>query len=115
MSDDRDDAEKGTTTGAPKGSGDAPVVPTGKAGRGNVVERRVRTDADDAEDTTEKRANPIQYVGQVGSELKKVIWPTRGQMLTYTAVVFIFLIFMTALVTGVDFGMGKAVEWAFAR
>jgi len=115
VSDDRDDAAKGGADDARKGAGDTSAVPTGKAGRGNVAVRRVRSDADDAEDTRGKRVGPITYVGQVGSELRKVIWPTRSQMVTYTAVVFIFLIFMTALVSGVDFGMGKAVEWAFAR
>ncbi|ANI93269.1 preprotein translocase subunit SecE [Dietzia timorensis] len=112
MSDDRDDVERDDKK---VGGADNPVVPTGKAGRGNVAERRVRTDGDDAEDTTVKRANPVQYVGQVGSELKKVIWPTRSQMVTYTAVVLLFLVFMTLLVSGVDFGMGKGIEWAFAR
>ena len=112
MSDDRDDVDK---DGKKLGDADASAVPTGKAGRGSVAERRVRTDADDAEDTTVKRANPVEYVGQVGSELKKVIWPTRAQMLTYTAVVLLFLIFMTLVVAGTDFGMGKAIEWAFAR
>lgn len=119
MVDERDDADKAAsgdlTDAKSKKVGGAPVVPTGKAGRGSVVERRVRTDADEPEDTTVKRANPIEYVGQVYTELRKVIWPTKMQMVTYTAVVFIFLVFMTALVTGVDFGAGKLVEWSFSR
>lgn len=129
MSDKRDNADKTAKDAAASDTADsgdltdakatkvggAPVVPTGKAGRGSVVQRRVRTDADTPEDTGTKRANPVEYMGQVVSELRKVIWPTRMQMLTYTAVVFIFLIFMTALVNGVDFGTGKLVEIAFRR
>ena len=112
MSQDRDDDVD--TTGA-RGS-EAAAVPTGKAGRGETsVASRVRTDADTPEDTRTTRANPITYISQVVEELRRVIWPTRGQMITYTIVVFLFLIFMTALVSGVDFGAGKLVELVFDR
>jgi len=110
-------SEKGAaapTRRARRGRDDAPAMPTGKAGRGNTaVAERVRTDADQPEDTRDRRANPVQYLKQVVEELRKVIWPTRGQMVTYTIVVFLFLVFMTALVSGVDFGAGKLVEFVF--
>ncbi|MDX2358208.1 preprotein translocase subunit SecE [Dietzia sp. PP-33] len=109
---DSDGAAASTGSAVPAGS----AVPTGKAGRGDTaVAGRVRTDADTAEDTRGNRANPFQYIGQVVEELRKVIWPTRNQMVTYTIVVFLFLIFMTALVSGVDFGAGKLVELVFDR
>ena len=112
MSTDRDDDVD--TSGA-RDSG-AAAVPTGKAGRGDTtVANRGRTDADTPEDTRNARANPFQYVMQVAEELRKVIWPTRNQMVTYTIVVFLFLIFMTALVSSVDFGAGKLVELVFDR
>ena len=111
MSQDRDDDVD--TTGA---RGSDAAVPTGKAGRGDTsVTKRVRTDADNAEDSRVGRANPITYLVQVVEELRKTIWPTRNQMVTYTIVVFLFLIFMTALVTSVDFGAGKLVELVFDR
>mgnify|MGYP001421937928 CR=1 FL=1 len=117
MSKNRDDDVDG---GGDRDSGAAApadsAVPTGKAGRGDTtVARRVRTDADVAEDTRVARANPIQYIRQVVEELRKVIWPTRNEMVTYTIVVFLFLIFMTALVSGVDFGAGQLVELVFDR
>ena len=112
MSQDRDDDVD--TSGA-RGS-DTSAVPTGKAGRGETtVASRARTDADRPEDTRSSRANPVTYLQQVVEELRKVIWPTRNQMITYTVVVFLFLIFMTALVSGVDFGAGKLVEIVFDR
>lgn len=112
MSQDRDDDVD--TRGA--SDSDAAAVPTGKAGRGDTaVANRVRRDADKPEDTRSNRTNPFQYIGQVVEELRKVIWPTRNQMVTYTIVVFLFLIFMTALVSGVDFGAGKLVELVFDR
>ncbi|MEJ5997640.1 preprotein translocase subunit SecE [Corynebacterium sp. H130] len=55
------------------------------------------------------------FLPEVGSELKKVIWPTAKQMATYTIVVFLFLIFMTALVAGVDFLAGLGVEKIFVQ
>lgn len=69
------------------------------------------------------RSNDDEKVGggiatffpEVGSELKKVIWPTAKQMITYTIVVFLFLIFMTALVSGVDFLAGLGVEKIFVQ
>ncbi|QGU02917.1 preprotein translocase subunit SecE [Corynebacterium kalinowskii] len=55
------------------------------------------------------------FLPEVGSELKKVIWPTAKQMVTYTIVVFIFLILLTALVSGVDFLAGLGVEKIFVQ
>ena len=120
MSQDRSDdvaSDKGDAAAVGRGSSAAAAaVPTGKAGRGNAaVSKRVRTDADQPEDTGTGRANPVEYLQQVVEELRKVIWPTRSQMVTYTIVVFLFLVFMTALVSGVDFGAGKLVELVFDR
>jgi preprotein translocase subunit SecE len=61
--------------------------------------------------------NPIVYVynylKQVVAELRKVIWPNRKQMGTYTSVVLAFLIFMVAMIGLVDLGLAKLVLWAF--
>ncbi len=42
-----------------------------------------------------------------------MIWPNRKQMISYTAVVLVFLAFMVALIGGVDLGVGKLVMWVF--
>jgi preprotein translocase subunit SecE len=63
----------------------------------------------------ESRGNPITfvltYIKQVIAELRKVIWPNRKQMVTYTAVVLAFVVFMVALVSVLDlafkWGIGK--------
>ena len=61
--------------------------------------------------------NPIVYVynylKQVVAELRKVIWPNRKQMVSYTTVVLIFLAFMVALIGGVDYGLGRLVSLVF--
>ncbi len=62
-------------------------------------------------------ANPIvfvyTYLKQVVAEMRKVIWPNRKQMLTYTSVVLAFLAFMVALVGLADFGLTKLVMLVF--
>ncbi|MEO5832164.1 MAG: preprotein translocase subunit SecE [Nakamurella sp.] len=43
-----------------------------------------------------------RFIREVIAELRKVIWPSRKQMVTYTVVVIVFLILMVALVSGMD-------------
>ncbi len=47
-------------------------------------------------------ARLVRFVREVWAELRKVIWPNRKQMVTYTAVVLVFVVFMVALVSGLD-------------
>jgi preprotein translocase subunit SecE len=53
------------------------------------------------------------YLKQVVAELRKVIWPNRKQMVSYTSVVLLFLAFMVALIGGVDLGLAKLVLLVF--
>ena len=65
----------------------------------------------------DRSANPFvfvfNYLKQVVAEMRKVIWPNRKQMLTYTSVVLAFLAFMVALVGLADFGLAKLVLLVF--
>ena len=67
--------------------------------------------------TTGPARNPFlfvwNYIKQVVAELRKVIWPNRKQMVSYTAVVLAFLAFMVALIGGVDLGLAKLVLLVF--
>ncbi len=45
--------------------------------------------------------------------MRKVIWPNRKQMVSYTTVVLIFLAFMVALIGLVDLGLAKLVMLVF--
>jgi preprotein translocase subunit SecE len=54
-----------------------------------------------------------RFVREVIAELGKVIWPTRKELVTYTAVVIVFVSAMTALVAGMDIGFAKLVVWVF--
>ena len=53
------------------------------------------------------------YNRQVVAELRKVVWPTQQQLVTYFFVVMVFVVFMMALVAGLDLGFGKLVFWVF--
>jgi preprotein translocase subunit SecE len=113
-----------------------PTRPTGKRTRRGAV-----TDVDDvdtaAPDTetkatrngsgtatkTAKKAadrpsrNPFMfvwnYLTQVVAELRKVIWPNRKQMISYTSVVLVFLAFMVTLIGLVDLGLARLVTLVF--
>ena len=50
------------------------------------------------------RLTPAVFVRQVAAELRKVIWPTRRELGTYTAVALVFVVIMTAIVTSLDYG-----------
>jgi preprotein translocase subunit SecE len=56
-------------------------------------------------------ARLVRFIREVWAELRKVIWPNRKQMVTYTAVVLAFVVFMVALVSVLDlafkWGIGK--------
>ncbi|MGO4615236.1 preprotein translocase subunit SecE [Nocardia sp. 2YAB30] len=64
-----------------------------------------------------KSGNPfkrlIRFLREVIAELRKVIWPNRKQMVTYTSVVLVFVIFMVAFISGLDLAFIKGVNWLF--
>ncbi|MFX0579663.1 preprotein translocase subunit SecE [Nocardia nepalensis] len=64
-----------------------------------------------------KTGNPfkrlIKFLREVIAELRKVIWPNRKQMVTYTSVVLVFVIFMVAFISGLDLAFIKGVNWLF--
>jgi preprotein translocase subunit SecE len=55
------------------------------------------------------------FVREVFSELRKVIWPTRKELLTYTGVVVAFVTVMTAIVAGLDVLFARGILWAFGN
>ena len=53
------------------------------------------------------------FYRQVAYELKKVVWPTRNQLTTYTAVVMVFVLFIIAVVSLLDLVLTKVVFLVF--
>ncbi len=135
---DTDAAADGGGTDDPQGGRTAvatPQRPTGKRSRqraeaadGTDASGAVELTESDADDKKAKKAkktrksdepssNPFvfvfNYLKQVVAELRKVIWPNRKQMGSYTSVVLAFLVFMVTLIGLVDLGLAKLVLWVF--
>lgn len=55
----------------------------------------------------EKRTSPITFYRQVVAELRKVVWPTQEQLVTYFLVTMVFVVFFMALISLLDLGFGK--------
>lgn len=95
------------------GDNDGAKVPAGKGAAGSSPAKRKDSTAPATKrDGEEKLPLPkrlARYLREVVAELRKVIWPTRKQMVTYTGVVLAFVVFMVALVYGLDWVFGKAV------
>jgi preprotein translocase subunit SecE len=53
------------------------------------------------------------FYRQVVSELTKVVWPTRTQLSTYTAVVLVFVAFIIAVVSLLDLVLTKIIFLVF--
>ena len=139
---DTDAAADGSGTGDSQGGRTAvatPQRPTGKRSRQRAeaadgTSGAVELTESDADDQTGKKAkkaktakkarksdepstNPFvfvfNYLKQVVAELRKVIWPNRKQMGSYTSVVLAFLVFMVTFIGLVDLGLAKLVLWVF--
>jgi preprotein translocase subunit SecE len=59
------------------------------------------------------RTTPALFFRQVVAELRKVIWPTRKELITYTTVALTFVLVMVAIVTGLDYGFTRLVLAVF--
>ncbi len=53
------------------------------------------------------------FLRQVMFELKKVVWPTKEQLVTYTAVVVVFVIIMGLIIAALDFVFVQLVLLVF--
>ena len=49
------------------------------------------------------------FFRQVVAELRKVIWPTRKELIAYTTIVVVFVSIMAAIVAGFDFVFTRGV------
>ncbi|MEE3127843.1 MAG: preprotein translocase subunit SecE [Actinomycetota bacterium] len=53
------------------------------------------------------RTSPVTFYRQVVAELRKVVWPTQDQLVTYFFVVMVFVIVMMAIISALDLGLGR--------
>jgi preprotein translocase SecE subunit len=47
------------------------------------------------------------------AEMRKVLWPSRKEMITYTTITVVFVTVMVSLVSGLDLGLAKIVLAVF--
>ena len=57
----------------------------------------------------------VRFTREVVAELRKVIYPTRNELITYTVVVIVFVTIMVTVVGLLDFGFTKAVLYVFGN
>ena len=53
------------------------------------------------------------FIKQIIDELRKVVTPTSKELFFWSLAVFIFVLLLMALVTGMDYGLGKLTLWIF--
>ncbi|CRK52648.1 Protein translocase subunit SecE [Rhodococcus sp. RD6.2] len=129
MSDDRGKAENSTGS---SDTDDAAASAASSRPTGKRPGRRSSAAADSSAATTVAATGPSapakkaekprkenlfkrfrRFMREVIAELRKVIWPNRKQMVTYTTVVLVFVAFMVAFIFGLDLAFVKGVTWLF--
>jgi len=82
---------------------------------GTATKERAKADRPVKKDST--RGNIFTRIGrfirEVVAELRKVIWPTRKELITYATVVVVFVAVMLAILTVLDLAFAQAVLWVF--
>ncbi|MEU7997833.1 preprotein translocase subunit SecE [Micromonospora sp. NPDC049060] len=89
---------------------------------GTATRSRAKADSADSKPKTKAETDRVglfgriaRFIREVVAELRKVIWPTRKELLTYTAVVVAFVAVMLTIVAGLDFAFAKGVLWVFGN
>jgi preprotein translocase subunit SecE len=56
-----------------------------------------------------KRTSPALFYRQIIAELRKVIWPTRKELISYTIIVLVFVVIMIGIVSVLDYVFTEGV------
>ena len=105
--DDEDDDESAPRTGRAARER-TPSRPAGSS----PTRSRAAAERDRAAETRQKRSLR-RFLREVVAELRKVIWPGRRELITYTFVVIVFVAFIVALVAGLDLLFAQGVLAVF--
>lgn len=97
---------------------------TGAARGGTATKTRARPSRE-AATTKPSRSHGAERIGlwarlarffrEIVAELRKVIWPTRNELITYTTVVVVFVTVIVAIVAGLDSGFAALVLKVFGK
>ena len=55
----------------------------------------------------------IRFLREAALELRRVTWPTRGEVITYTIVVIVTVCVLGAFVFGLDVLLSRAIQEVF--
>ena len=80
----------------------------------NVADGNAVQDRRDSRGDDRGRTSPVTFLRQVVAELRKVVWPTQQQLITYFIVVMVFVVVLMTIVSLLDLGFGKLVFAVFA-
>lgn len=56
------------------------------------------------------RRSPIKFFKDIWREVKKVTWPTRKELFSYTGAILVFVITIGVVLTLVDLGLGEVLK-----
>jgi len=76
--------------------------------------RPTRTRAEATQADAPKRTGLGEFIGQIIQELKKVSWPSSGQLTRFFIVVLVFVVFMITLISLLDLFFGWAMLKLFS-
>ena len=62
-----------------------------------------------------QRTSPRQFLREVRSELRKVAWPARKELISYSVVVLVSVSIITLFITGLDFVFGQLILRMFSQ
>ncbi len=114
---DADGADADSALTTPASPGSARAAARRAAARSGTSDKKGAATPKRASATAVKKPNVFARLGrflrEVVAELRKVIWPTRNEMVTYTIVVIAFVVFMVALVGVLDLLFAKGVFAVF--
>ncbi len=64
---------------------------------------------------TRERASFVQFMREVRQELRRVAWPSRQELVTFTIVTVVTTAILTGIIFGMDFVFKKGVLIALGR
>ena len=100
---------------------DEPVSRGGTATKSRARDKELAEPADEKA-RTKKDTTRVGLFGRIGrffrevvAELRKVIWPSRKDLLTYASVVIVFVALMMTLVAVLDYAFARATLFVFGN
>ena len=112
---DAEDLDGASEAVEPRDAAERSGAASGKAvkDRAEKKDRRKASGSAKKAAPRKKRTSPGLFYRQIVAELRKVVWPTRTELFTYTTVVIVFVLCIIGIVALIDFGLTRAVQAVF--